>query len=466
MRLVGVGSTTTSRATGEPRYARRWLSPDLPAPTIQTHAAPNTAGDERGGGWLLVEPDGEEPVVSAVDGKPLYKIPLMADLAPPAPGAPTAISTFSGCGGSSLGLRLAGWDVRAASEFVEAARETYRANFPGAAVVDLDIRKTSPEGLLEAARLRAGELDLLEGSPPCSSFSTAGKRDKGWGQVKPYSDTEQRTDDLFDEYVRLLRGLRPRAFLAENVSGLAKGRAKGMFIEICDALRASGYRVEARLLDAQWLGVPQQRQRIIFVGTREDLDLDPAGAFPLPLPYRYSVREALALPAGATLVGGAYAPHDAKGRAISPDAPAPTITAGVHGGGPHQVYVASPLPPATPEELEDVDVSRYAIGAEWDKLKPGEQSERYFNLVRPDPDAPCPTVTQTGGIRGAAAVTHPVERRKFTIAELRRLCGFPDDFKLTGTYGQQWERLGRAVPPPMYAAVGRTLRALLEGAKR
>ena len=92
--------------------------------------------------------------------------------------------------------------------------------------------------------------------------------------------------------------------------------------------------------------------------------------------------------------------------------------------------------------------------------RPGTQSERYFQLVRPSLDLACPTITATAGITGAAGVTHPTERRKFSIAELKRICGFPDDFKLTGTYSQQWERLGRAVPPVamMYIA-----RAVQEG---
>src|SRR5262249_35052188 len=135
------------------------------------------------------------------------------------------------------------------------------------------------------------ELDLLDGSPPCASFSTAGKREKGWGQVKPYSDTRQRTDDLFFEYARLLRGLRPRVFVAENVSGLVRGTAKGYFLQILRELKACGSGVQARLLDAQWLGVPQVRRRVIFQGAREDLGREPA--FPKPLPYRYAVADAL-----------------------------------------------------------------------------------------------------------------------------------------------------------------------------
>ena len=196
--------------------------------------------------------------------------------------------------------------------------------------------------------------------------------------------------------------------MAENVAGLVKGVAKGYFLQILAEMKACGYRVACRVLDAQWLGVPQQRARAIFVGVREDLGVEPA--HPTPLPYRYSIRDAL----GASL---------------------------------NRPWAGST------ESIE-----RFAIGAEWKHLKPGEQSERYFNLVRPDPDAPVPTITQTGGVLGAASVTHPSEPRKFTIGELLRLGGFPDDFKLTGSYRQQWERVGRAVPPVMAAAIARTLR--------
>ncbi len=394
--------------------------------------------------------------------KPPYRVPLLAEIPPPAPGAPTVISSFTGCGGSCLGFRLAGFRTIAALEFVDAAIRTYERNFRGVPIDGRDVREVRGAELRELAGLAPGEeLDVLEGSPPCASFSTAGKGAAGWGQEKAYSDTRQRTDDLFFEFARLRDELRPRAFVAENVSGLVKGKAKGYFLEILAAL-SRGYRVEARLLDAQWLGVPQARVRLIFVGFREDLGIEPVDAFPAPLQYRYSIREALGLPGGARVVGGAYAPFGSKGRERSIDEPAPTIVAGTNGGGPHQLYVEGAPPIVNgEEELREVDLARYAIGPEWDKLRPGEASEKYFNLVRPRLDEPCPTVTQTGGTMGAASVTHPLERRKFTIAELRRLCGFPDDFVLTGTYQQRWERLGRAVPPPMMRAVAAGVRAAL-----
>jgi DNA (cytosine-5)-methyltransferase 1 len=333
----------------------------------------------------------------------------MAEIAAIPANGLTVASTFSGAGGSSLGYRLAGFRVVYANEFVEAAREVYRANASAGTVVDgRDIREVPADDVLTRIGLKAGELDVLDGSPPCAAFSSAGRRSEGWGRERSYSDRTQRTDDLFFEFARLLGGLQPRTFVAENVSGLVKGPGKGYFLDILAALKATGYRVEAKLLDAQWLGVPQRRQRIIFVGVRNDLGRAPA--FPKPLPYRYAIRDALPW---------------------------------LDGSGP------APEPEA--------DISRFAVGREWENLGPGEWT-RYFQLVRPAAFEPSPTITADGGSASLAGVTHPNEKRKFSIAELRRLCGFPDDFALSGTYAQRWERLGRAVPPPMMARIAATLR--------
>lgn len=345
--------------------------------------------------------------------KPPYIIPTMAAISAIKPNGYRVMSTFAGAGGSSLGYRMAGFRVTWASEFIEAARDVYRANAsPGTVVDGRDIREVDPLVVLHDLGIAPGELDVLDGSPPCSSFSTAGKREKGWGEVKKYSDSAQRTDDLFEEYIRFVGAIRPRVFVAENVAGLVKGTAKGVFIEIMRDLKSLGYRVEARLLDAQWLGVPQARARLIFVGVREDLGIDPR--HPAPLDHRYTLRDALA---GTT-------------------------------GKPE------------PES----DISRFAIGTEWDRLNPGQQSDRYFSLVRPSLDAPCPTVTAAGGADSIASVVHPTEKRKFSIEELKRICSFPSDFALSGSYLQRWERLGRAVPPLMMRAVAREVEVILRQA--
>jgi DNA (cytosine-5)-methyltransferase 1 len=223
--------------------------------------------------------------------KPPYAVPGMAEVRAVPGNGFTVASTFSGCGGSSCGYRMAGFRVGWASEFIPAAAATYAANWPDTILDTRDIREVQPREILSALGLAEGELDLLDGSPPCASFSTAGTRSAGWGVPKAYSDTVQRVDDLFFEFARLLAGVAPRMFVAENVSGLVKGVAKGYFIEIFTALREAGYRVEAQMLDASWLGVPQHRKRMIFMGVREDLSAGPV--FPVPLPYQYTVRDAL-----------------------------------------------------------------------------------------------------------------------------------------------------------------------------
>lgn len=364
--------------------------------------------------------------------KPEYRVPSMDEIRALPWNGFNAVSTFSGGGGSSLGYRMAGFRVLWASEFIDEARNTYRANKADYTIVDgRDIRQVTAEDILTAINMQPGELDLFDGSPPCASFSTAGKREEGWGKVKKYSDKSQRTDDLFFEYIRLLRGLKPKTFVAENVSGLVKGTAKGYFIEIMRELKASGYKVSCKVLDAQWLGVPQARQRTIFVGVRDNLGIDPA--HPKPLAYRYSVRDVLPWIVG---INGAMP-------TVQADAGGRTSSSWGHG----TCIVES-----------ETDVSRYAIGAEWDNMKQGQKSDKYLSLVKPRLDSPSPCVTALAWKTSCAGVVHPTEKRKFTIAELKRICAFPDDFILTGTYAQQWERMGRAVPPVMMSHIAATVR--------
>ncbi|MBC7819091.1 MAG: DNA cytosine methyltransferase [Planctomycetaceae bacterium] len=374
----------------------------------------------------------------------------MADIAATPSCGYSHVSTFSGCGGSCLGFKLAGYQTLYAVEFVDEAARTYRANFPGVTVDQRDIRQITADDILRATGLEVGALDVLEGSPPCSSFSMAGSRAGGWGKAKRYSDDKvQRCDDLFGEFIRLLRGLKPKVVTAENVAGLTRGVAKGYFLEILSELKASGYRIAARILDASWLGVPQARQRLIFVGVRDDLNIAPV--HPSPLPYQFTIRDAL--PHLKRITADRVSSKTGAGAGtvvdIPTDRPIQTITACGIGADVSYDWRVEP----------ETDITGYAIGHEWDRMqRPGTQSTKYFQLQRPEIDAPCPTITATGGITGAAGVVHPTERRKFSIAELRALSGFPADFQLTGTYRQQWERIGRSVPPPLMYHVAATIR--------
>lgn len=378
-----------------------------------------------------------QALIPQTGDKPPYRVPSMAEIAAIPWNGFSVVSTFSGCGGSSLGYKMAGFRVLWANEFIPAAQEVYRLNHPATLLDTRDIRTIQPAEILDAIGLRVGDLDLFDGSPPCASFSTAGKRERGWGKAKAYSDTVQRVDDLFFEYARLIRGVQPKVFVAENVSGLVKGTAKGYFKLILKALQECGYTVKARLLDAQWLGVPQSRQRIIFVGVRNDLPAQPA--FPMPLPYRYSVREA--------------APNF-----IRTDVPIPSEEQGRPLKRRDSKERWNPATVTDPESLAASDISTFKIAQYWEETPIGKAHAQRFSLSKIHPDRPCPTVLQMAGTLGAGGVTHPYEKRKLTIPELRRICSFPDDFQLTGAYEERWERLGRAVPPVMMMHIAAAVR--------
>lgn len=363
--------------------------------------------------------------------KPPYRVPSMAEIRDIPWNGLKVASTFAGGGGSSTGYRMAGCKVVYANELTESARDSYAANMaPGTVLDGRDIRTVQAEDILKATGLAVGELDIFDGSPPCVSFSTAGKREAGWGRVTTSHDATQRQDDLFHEFARLLKGLQPRAFVAENVSGLIKGTAKGYFLEILRALRACGYRVEAKLLDAQWLGVPQSRQRLIFVGTRLDLDARPA--FPAPLVYRYSVRDAL--PWIANISGRT--------------------------GSQFKRQESDTARPMNTMMAFDPEQTRYEVEA---RMIIGNNS--FKSITIGSVDHTCPTI-MAGGSRTAGEFVEGSERRKFTIAELKRICAFPDDYELIGSYADQWARCGNAVPPVMMFHIASALVPMLTETER
>ena len=187
---------------------------------------------------------------------------------------PTVVSTFAGAGGSSLGYSAAGFQELLATDGDEGCAKTFRINFPGVPYLVADVRELTAEALMEAAGVSLGELDVLDGSPPCQGFSTAGKR-----------ELADPRNQLYNEFVRLLQGVRPRAFVLENVSGMVKGKMKVLFVDKTRKLKAAGYRVSCRLLDAKWLGVPQSRKRLIWVGIREDIGVDPRHPEPFGRPF-------------------------------------------------------------------------------------------------------------------------------------------------------------------------------------
>jgi DNA (cytosine-5)-methyltransferase 1 len=179
-------------------------------------------------------------------------------------------SCFSCGGGSTMGYKLAGFDVIGCNEIDPKMMEAYRANHNPKysflePIQEFKKRKDLPKELYE--------LDILDGSPPCSSFSMAGNREKDWGKEKKFREgqVEQVLDTLFFDFIDLAEELKPKVVIAENVKGLLQGDAVKYVAEIYKAFDKAGYIVQHWLLDASKMGVPQKRERVFFIAMRKDI---------------------------------------------------------------------------------------------------------------------------------------------------------------------------------------------------
>jgi len=298
---------------------------------------------------------------------------------------PTVISLFAGCGGSSLGYKMAGFKELLAIDFDSNVVETFKLNFPSIPAWERDIKTVTGKEILEACRLKRGALDVLDGSPPCQGFSLSGRR-----------DVNDPRNDLFQECVRLIEEIRPKVFVMENVGGMVKGKMKGRFIEIMKTLKALPYKVKCRLMNAKHYGVPQSRSRLIWIGVRDDLGEKPS--FPTPQRRTIPVKRALA-----------------------------------------------GLPEDPSRTLSDLGIEiwrKCRSGESFDKYHP---RGIWFNGCKVNPNRPCPTIEKTVMPSGGGGLFHWLHPRCLNIAELKRVAGFPDEFQLIGNFRTQWARIGNAV---------------------
>jgi DNA (cytosine-5)-methyltransferase 1 len=179
-------------------------------------------------------------------------------------------SCFACGGGSSFGYKLAGFDVIGHNDIDKKMIEVYKLNHNPKysfleSITTFAKRKDLPKELYE--------LDILDGSPPCSSFSMAGNREKDWGKEKVFREGQelQVLDTLFFDFIDLAKELQPKVVVAENVKGLLLGEAKEYVIKIYKEFDKAGYYVQHFLLDASKMGVPQRRERVFFIALRKDL---------------------------------------------------------------------------------------------------------------------------------------------------------------------------------------------------
>lgn len=345
------------------------------------------------------------------------------------------VSLFAGGGGSSMGYRLAGGDVLAINEFVAEAARTYSRNFPETLIDRRDIRDIlrDPSGvvaLLKTVGLVVGALDLLDGSPPCSEFSTAGNGPTEPGVLKAYSDRTQKDISMLPfEFARFALIARPKVAVMENVPALAsRGEA------ILDALLkmlGTEFMVTSRVLSANDFGVPQTRRRLFVLAVRKDVaeavgitsEFAASLLFPNPTHTGTTVRDAFA---GLNQSHQDVWPWTASARKT-------TIAT-----------AAARLPKNPPRLMRPGHVGLAVTGN--------------YTLTRCSYDLPAPTLTVTGQQpSGLAGAIHPEFDRKFTLPELKRLTGLPDDYALTGRLEQAAERICRMVTPFVAEAIAESI---------
>ena len=181
----------------------------------------------------------------------------------------TVFSCFSCGGGSSMGYKRAGYEVIGNCEIDEKTNQQYRANLKPKFSYCCDIRDFLDIGLPKALY----NLDILDGSPPCTTFSMAGDREKTWTKEKRFAEGQktQRLDDLSFEFIKVVKELQPKIVVMENVKGIILGNAKGYCNEILKAMNDANYHTQMFLLNSATMGVPQQRERVFFVSRRKDL---------------------------------------------------------------------------------------------------------------------------------------------------------------------------------------------------
>lgn len=363
------------------------------------------------------------------------------------------ISLFTGAGGLDLGLEQAGFETRIAVEIDKWARQTLETNrsyfsHPCFPLLE-DVTKPSAEEIVEAAGLRPGEAELVAGGPPCQSFSTAGRRGS-------FGDPR---GGLFRNFAAVVGAARPRFFVMENVRGLLSAaishrplaergpgyppltpeEEQGSAFQVIRRVfeEELGYQITCGWVDAADYGVPQNRKRVIVLGSRDQ-------------EFRYNSLHAMM-------------PRTHCGRQA-------TLRDAIWGlRGLHHEYL-----PYSPDRAEIM--SHIPAGKNWRWLRDHQEFGREFTarvmggaweaeggkvgfFRRLSWDKPSPTLP-TSPIQKSTFLCHPEETRPLSVQEYAAIQQFPRDYVFAGGTGQKYKQIGNAVPVGLGNAIGEALRTV------
>jgi DNA (cytosine-5)-methyltransferase 1 len=363
---------------------------------------------------------------------------------------PIAIDLFAGCGGMSLGLEAAGFDIAVAVEFDAVHSLVHHFNFPYCQTICRDIAKVTSREIWELLKLKgyATDVSLIAGGPPCQGFSLIGKR-----------QIDDPRNSLVFEYLRIVGEIKPKYFIFENVPGMATGKHKQFLEELISEFEAIGYAINQpiKILDASEYGAPQKRRRLILIGSRKDVTM-------AKYPLAKTVDLNSAKKSAFTSVYDAISDLELIPAFIDTDLGIPASK--LDYSGKRKKYSVQPGDIFKLCHQRTVDTKIYGhIGSVHTQrsidrfivTEPGtvEPKSRFFKL---SPTGLCNTLRAgTNSDKGAYTAPRPIHYsipRCITVREAARLHTFPDWFQFHRTIWHGFREIGNAVIPLLSKELG------------
>lgn len=351
---------------------------------------------------------------------------------------PIVVELFCGCGGTSLGFEMAGYDIALGLDLHGPSIATFKRNHPNAIAVLGDVKKMTPQKIKEL--LGGRKIDVLIAGVPCQGFSLNNR--------KRY--TGDKRNQLYKEYIKYLEYLKPNIAMIENVSGMISTK-NGEFVKNIESeiARAGGMKSTSRLLNAADYGVPQLRKRLVFIGVKGEKEFS----------FDKDMKK--------TNGPDTDKPYVTVGEALS-DLPS------LNANEQKTLYKSEPsngyqklMRKSSKKNLSNHQAPNHPVDTikKIKETKPGEPMyEKYKQRIRLSNNAPSPTQV-CGGIRPQFQFGHPDDSRGLSIRERCRIQSFPDSFEIVGGIVQGRVQTGNAVPPLLAKAIALGLKKYLKGEK-
>ena len=357
----------------------------------------------------------------------------------------TYISFFAGGGGSSAGYKLAGGDCLFVNEFQQVAVDTYLANWPDTPHICGDIKKVTGQQIMEMTGLKVGELDILDGSPPCPPFSMSGTKKKGWNKEKvAYGMKQENIEDLTWEMIRIAGDMKPKVIICENVKGLTMEYAKGHLDKMIEDFEALGYSTTYKVLNGIHYGVPQKRQRVFIVSVRNDV-LEDIGMpwmlistlYPEPVDEEPTIEDA---------IGDLRLDNENSVEAYE-------LCEAMKKSAKYKWMKRLPKNPDRVVSVGDDVVKPWYNKVIAHRKKMGksipEAKHSFYQSRRVPWNQASHTLSEQGLQTSLAVHLHAEEDRVYTTKESKRIMTLPEDYILTGTLNEKLARIGLMVAPMM-----------------